>query len=110
MHDIKPILDEKNPEKQREMALSTVGLLRFLCKLHKLKIPCPTRKVEVDTKSPFKPLAQWMNIILTDISRDCETVLHDTKELLVILNGKQVHPSSKLCAADIVDYFERIHS
>ena len=72
-------LKQVPPEKQVEHFENLPGQLRLLLKLHKpgLKV----RKVEVDLRNPLSNTASWLAEILNLVSRNCASVIVDSKQI-----------------------------
>ena len=57
LHKMQPLLTSTDPQKQNKLAIQSIGMFRFLAKVHKQVVPCPVRKIEVDTGAVFSPIA-----------------------------------------------------
>ena len=83
------------------------GNIRYLPKLHKPRLEM--RRIEADTRSPFKTVATYVAMILNRIARTYPRILLDAKELIVSLqNGLEPASDSWLVALDLKQYFDSI--
>ena len=108
LSNITPLLRSRSGAAQEEAVRNSLGVFRFMMKVHKQKTPCPIRRIEVDTRSHFKPIAKWVSRILNGIASSLESVLVDSKQLIVELQSTQVSETAVLMTADLVDFYDNI--
>ena len=96
-----------NMEAFKDVALGALGKLRYLIKLH--KAGNALRRIEVDLKNPCRFCADYVASILGSVARKLDSVIMDSKEILVQLHEDRF-PTHDLwfLSADLVNFFPSI--
>ena len=90
----------------RHILANTVGSLRYLLKLHKRGLG--TRRVEVDVRSPFNNVSDWLAATLNLIATSQSSTVADARTVVADLYFDPVENFGSFLAADIIEFYPSI--
>ena len=108
LHGLQDKLMCNNFDIQREFALKSLGVFRFLAKVHKQVSPMPVRKIEGDTFNPLKNVTVFCAKVLNRIASKLPSVLMDSKQLISFLHSRRFPYGTTLVTADLLDFMRKL--
>ena len=92
--------------KSKQELLANLGKLRFIIKLHKKELGL--RRIEVDVRNPMNEVGTFVAKILGNAARKLDSVVLDSKQILVELQNGLPPGRCQFASIDIVNYFPKI--